>query len=64
MLNSILVINLTAKYDDKVNCVNNTQKYVLNGMKTCKLSRTSFFVRLHIMVDRFVCLHLFPSSAL
>jgi len=26
-----------------VNCVNNTQKCALNGMKKCKLSGTNFF---------------------
>jgi len=36
----------------------------LNGMQTCKLSTTIFFVRLHIMVDQFVCFRIFHSSLL
>jgi len=50
----ILVIKLTAKYNDKVKCVKITKKYLLKCNETRKLSGTIFFARLHITVDRFV----------
>jgi len=50
----ILVIKLTAKYNDKVKCVKITKKYSLKHNETRKLSGAIFFARLHITVDRFV----------